>query len=160
MTSTMRSHAAAEGFVTLHIPSRFGYLRIVRQSIMDTAIRASLTEFDAAQLEMAVDESCANIIEHSYGGEARPDAGGKDAGIHINLIQQRDRVVVEIYDYGKGFDFDNYQFMKPDQYLDGEHDRGLGMYIIHKFVDELSYERGTASGNCLKLVKRIGASPR
>jgi serine/threonine-protein kinase RsbW len=160
MSPNAHSTTSSEGFVTLHIPSRYGYLRIVRQSIMDTAIRAGLTEFDAAQLEMAVDESCANIIEHSYGGEARPDAGAKDAGIHINLIQQKNCVVVEIFDYGKGFDFENYQFMKPDQYLDGEHDRGLGMYIIHKFVDELSYERGTASGNCLKLVKCISGAPR
>ncbi len=145
-----------QGFVTLHIPSRYGYLRVLRQSVLDTCVRAGLSEFDAAQLEMAVDESCANIIEHSYGGETKDGPGGQDAGIHINLIQQNDRVVVEIYDHGKGFDFDEQQqFMKPEEYLDGEHERGLGMYIIHKFVDELNYERGTPSGNYLKLTKLL-----
>ncbi len=147
---------AVRGFVTLHIPSRYGYLRVLRQSVLDTSVRAGLSEFDAAQLEMAVDESCANIIEHSYGGELMAtEAGAQDAGIHVNLIQQDDRVVVEIYDHGKGFDFDNYKFMQPEDYLDGERDRGLGMYIIHKFVDELSYERGTPSGNYLKLTKLL-----
>ncbi len=154
MTDKENSNAV-QGFVTLHIPSRYGYLRVLRQSVLDTCVRAGLSEFDAAQLEMAVDESCANIIEHSYGGEIRTGPGGEDAGIHINLIQQRDRVVVEIYDHGQGFDFKDYQFMKPEDYLDGEHDRGLGMYIIHKFVDELTYERGTPSGNYLKLTKLI-----
>ena len=147
--------SAVQGFVTLHIPSRYGYLRVLRQSVLDTCVRAGLSEFDAAQLEMAVDESCANIIEHSYGGEIKTGPQGEDAGIHINLIQQRDRVVVEIYDHGQGFDFKEHQFMKPEAYLDGEHDRGLGMYIIHKFVDELTYERGTPSGNYLKLTKLI-----
>lgn len=149
------NHVSAEGFVTLHIPSRYGYLRILRQSVMDTCVRAGLSEFDAAQLEMAVDEACSNIIEHSYGGEAHADSNGQDAGIHINLIQKNDQVVVEIYDHGRGFDFNEHRFMKPEEYMDGQHDRGLGMYIIHRFVDDLSYERATPSGNCLKMIKRF-----
>lgn len=144
-----------QGFVTIHIPSRYGYLRVLRQSVLDTCVRAGLSEFDAAQLEMAVDEACANIIEHSYGGETLPEADSQNAGIRINLIQQQDRVVVEVYDHGQGFDFDDYKFMKPEDYLDGEHDRGLGMYIIHKFVDQLTYERGTPSGNHLTLTKLL-----
>lgn len=141
-----------QGFVTLHIPSQYGYLRVLRQSVLDTCVRAGLSEFDAAQLEMAVDEACANIIEHSYGKQG-DDGGSTDTGIYVNLIQQKNRVVVELHDRGAGFDFDDYEYMKPEDYLDGEHDRGLGMFIIHKFVDELSYRRNTPSGNCLKLVK-------
>lgn len=143
-----------QGFVTLHIPSKFGYLRVLRQSILDTSVRAGLSEFDAAQLEMAVDEACANIIEHSYGQKP----GGKahaDAGIHVNLFQQKDCVVVEIFDHGKGFDFDAHQEIDPETYLDEGNERGLGMYIIRKFVDEVEYERGTPSGNRLKLVKHV-----
>lgn len=153
--SKAKQNSAVEGFVTLHVPSRYGYLRIVRQSVMDTCVRAGLSEFDAAQLEMAVDEACANIIEHSYGGESNTSAGSQDTGIHINLIHQKDRVMVEIYDHGKGFEFDGYETLKPEDYLDGEHSRGLGMYIIRKFVDNLEYTRGTSNGNCLKLTKRL-----
>ncbi len=150
-----RDNETVQGFVTIHIPSRYGYLRVLRQSVLDTCVRAGLSEFDAAQLEMAVDESCANIIEHSYGGETSPKADDQNAGIHVNLIQQQDRVLVEIMDHGQGFDFEDYKFMEPKDYLDGEHDRGLGMYIIHRFVDQLSYERGTPSGNCLRLTKLL-----
>ena len=143
---------SVRGFVTLHIPAQYGYLRVVRQSVLDTCVRAGLSEFDAAQLEMAVDEACANIIEHSYGSEAAA-GDSADQGIHINLIQQQGRVVVELHDQGQGFEFDNYEFMKPADYIDGDHDRGLGMFIIHKFVDEVNYQRGAPSGNCLKLTK-------
>lgn len=143
-----------QGFVTLHIPSQFGYLRVLRQSILDTSVRAGLSEFDAAQLEMAVDEACANIIEHSYG--TRSD--GKravTAGIHVNLFQQKDRVVVEIFDQGEGFDFDAHKDIDPETYLDEGNERGLGMYIIRRFVDEVHYERGTPAGNYLRLVKHL-----
>lgn len=140
------------GFVTLHIPSQFGYLRVLRQSILDTSVRAGLSEFDAAQLEMAVDEACANIIEHSYGRLPKDKA---DAGIHVNLFQQKDCVVVEIFDHGKGFDFDAHKEIDPETYLDEGNERGLGMYIIRRFVDEVSYERATPSGNRLRLVKNV-----
>ncbi len=153
--SWSKESESAEGFLTLHIPSKYGYLRIVRQSVLDTCVRAGLSEFDAAQLEMAVDESCSNIIEHSYGGEDAANKGGPETGIHINLFHTKDRVVAEIFDHGKGFDFEEFQATDPEEYLDSENDRGLGMYIIRKFVDDASYERGGPNGNRLRLVKKI-----
>lgn len=144
-----------EGFVTLHIPSKYGYLRIVRQSVLDTCVRAGLSEFDAAQMEMAVDESCSSVIEHSYGGESALDENAREAGIRINLIQKKDRVIVEICDRGTGFDFEGFETAQPEQYLDTDDERGLGMYIIKKFVDDASYVRGGPDGNCLTLIKNI-----
>ncbi len=147
-------HPDIHGFVTLHIPSQYGYLRVLRQSVMDTCARAGLSEFDAAQLEMAVDEACANIIEHSYGRSKDASIKG-DAGIHVNLFQRKDQVVVEMYDHGQGFDFEEHESVDPEEYMDRGQERGLGMFIIRKFVDDVAYQRGTPKGNCLKLVKHI-----
>ena len=145
---------AVEGFVSMHMPAQYGYLRIIRQLVMDLSIRAGLSDFNAAQLEMAVDEASANVIEHSYGGEVWSDREDTRAGIHLHVIQQRGSVVVKLYDFGKGFDFEGHEVVSPQAYLDGQRDRGLGMYIIRRFVDDLTYERGTPSGNCLTLIKR------
>ena len=57
------NNLAIEGFVTLHLPCRYSYLRMIRQSVLDISARAGLSEFKTAQLEMAVDEACANVIE-------------------------------------------------------------------------------------------------
>ncbi len=148
------SNLAIEGFVTLQLPCRYSYLRMIRQSVTDISARSGLTEFQTAQLEMAVDEACANVIEHSYGGErgaSRPD----HPGLRINLMQCRDRVVVEIYDRGAGFDVDKQRPISPDEYVAAQRERGLGLYIIQKFVDDLQYERGGSAGNCLRLTKRL-----
>ena len=144
----------AEGFVTLHVPSRYSYLRIVRQSIVDLCARAGSSELVAAQLEMAVDEACANIIEHSYGGENEPDGQANTLGLRVNLVQFRHKIIVELHDFGKGFDFDSYQYPAPDEYVENKQSRGLGMYIINQFVDEVDYQRNTSTGNCLKLTKK------
>ncbi len=146
---------AIEGFVPLHLPCRYSYLRMIRQSVIDMSARAGMSEFKAAQLEMAVDEACANVIEHSYGGETSTNGNPNHPGLRINLMQCKDRIVIEVFDRGKGFDFDKQGVIDPDQYLENERQRGLGMFIIQKFVDEVSYERGTSSGNCLRVTKLL-----
>jgi len=154
-TDNKDEELSIEGFVTLHLPCRYSYLRMIRQSVLDMSARAGMSEFKAAQLEMAVDEACANVIEHSYGGEAATANNPNHPGLRINLMQCRDRIVIEIFDRGKGFDFDRQGVIEPDEYVLHERQRGLGMFIIQKFVDDVSYERGTSSGNCLRVTKLL-----
>jgi serine/threonine-protein kinase RsbW len=144
-----------EGFVTLHLPCRYSYLRMIRQSVIDMSARAGMSEFKSAQLEMAVDEACANVIEHSYGGEANAMNNPNHPGLRINLMQTSDHIIIEIFDRGQGFDFDSQKVVEPEDYVSTERQRGLGMYIIRKFVDEVTYEQGTSSGNCLRLMKHL-----
>jgi serine/threonine-protein kinase RsbW len=155
MTASSDKSLSIDGFVTLHLPCRYSYLRMIRQSVVDMSARSGLSEFKAAQLEMAVDEACANVIEHSYGGEAAALHNPNHPGLRINLMQCRDRIVVEIFDRGRGFDFDGHMTMDPGEYIEAERNRGLGMFIIKRFVDDVAYERGTSSGNCLRLTKLI-----
>lgn len=150
-----RDEWGIEGFVTLHLPCRYSYLRMIRQSVLDMSARAGMSEFKAAQLEMAVDEACANVIEHSYGGETATMSNPNHPGLRINLMQCNDKIVIEIFDRGKGFDFEDQSIVHPDEYLDKGRQRGLGMFIIQKFVDDVSYERATSSGNCLRVTKRL-----
>ena len=63
--------------------------------------------------------------------------------------------LVEILDRGKPFNFNDQQVVEPDQYLEDERERGLGMFIIKRFVDEAEYEPDTEAGNCLRLTKRL-----
>lgn len=143
-----------DGVITLRTPSRYSYLRTIRQSVTELCVRCGLSEFKTAQLEMAVDESCSNVIEHSYGGEAAA-ANPDHPGLQVNLTSARDRIVVEIIDRGNGFDFDSQEPVQPEAYLDEARERGLGMYIIRRFVDDVVYERGTPLGNCLRLTKLL-----
>lgn len=155
MTAERKNETPIRGYVTLHVPCRYSYLRVIRQAVLDLCARAGMTEFRSAQLEMAVDESCSNIIEHGYSGESDADIEPRHPGLRLNLIQHSDRVVVEILDHGKAFDFNERKVVDPDQYLEDERERGLGIYIIKRFVDEAEYEPGTEAGNCMRLTKRI-----
>lgn len=141
--------------VTLSMPGRYAYLGAIRQAVLHTCSQAGLSDEKSAQLEMAVDEACSNIIEHGYGGEHGPVGQHDDIGLRIQLIRAPGRVVVEIYDRGEGFNFEGTTGVAPADYVDERRQRGLGLYIIRCFVDEVAYQRGTAMGNCLRLTKLV-----
>jgi serine/threonine-protein kinase RsbW len=138
----------------LEISGRYCELSGVRQIITDACRWAGLNESQCAQMEMAVDEACTNIIEHSYGGEASAENICEHA-IRLHMKQYRDRIVVEIYDHGTGFDYSQHHPIHLDQWLTEKRERGLGLYVITQFVDDVSYERGTRVGNYLRLTKRL-----
>jgi len=147
--------SSIEGFVTLHVPCQNSYLRIVRQSISNLCVHSGLSEFKAAQLEMAVDEACASIIKRNAHAEAPPEPDPERQGLRLNLIQKRDKIVVELYDYGPGVDFEQEEEVDPEEYADDTQDRALGLYVIKRFVDDLHYEAATRNGNYLRLTKLL-----
>ena len=138
----------------LKVPCRFRDLSLVREIVLEKAFGAGLTEEQASQLEMAVDEACTNIIEHSYGGELAAARFHK-SGLVIHLLQFQDRFVVEIFDHGAGFNMEEHPPISPAEWMDAQLERGLGLYIIQHFVDDIRYERGTRDGNYLRLTKRF-----
>ena len=142
-----------EGFVTLHVPARFTYIRTIRHAVTDLCARCGMSEFSAAQFEMAIDEACSNIIEHAYGGEAPASAAASHPGLRVNLIQRPDRVVAEIFDKGRQFALEEVQHLTPSEYQEAGKRRGLGLYIIRTFVDDLDYRSCPENGNCMRLTK-------
>ena len=91
---------------------------------------------------------------HAHVGRLR-DVPLRHPDLRLNLIQYDDRIGVEILDRTQGFDFNERQVVDPGQYLKDKRERGLGMFIIKRFVDEAEYEKNTEAGNCLRLIKRI-----
>jgi anti-sigma regulatory factor (Ser/Thr protein kinase) len=146
------AHSAS---VSLHFPCEFRYLAVIRETALEVCSRVGMSEFDCYQVEMAVDEAVTNIIEHSYGGEAPPTTEQGKRGYIVVFMEHEDGVVIDIFDHGKGFDFDNHPIADPQEYLAQGNERGLGMFIISQFVDEIDYQRGTEQGNRLRLTKRV-----
>jgi anti-sigma regulatory factor (Ser/Thr protein kinase) len=97
-------------------------------------------------LQVSVEEACTNIIEHAY-----KKAGGR----FTVCFQVRDRdVVVTVRDRGKAFD--PCLVPKPD-FLVPLRDRplgGLGLYLMQRLMDEVSFGFSETEGNVLVMVKR------
>ena len=137
---------------TLTFPGRFDSLAAISEFVSRAAEAAGLDERAVYAVQMATDEACSNIIKHAYGGEGR-------GAIECTCRVDDDRLIVMLRDHGRPFD--PASVPKPDLNSDLE-DRdigGLGLYFVHKLMDEVCFEFTPGSGNLLTMVIRRETAP-
>jgi serine/threonine-protein kinase RsbW len=99
-------------------------------------------------LQMAVDEACANVMEHAYDGQTN----GK---VHITCQTVGDEVVVRIHDHGRPFDPQSVTRLDPDAPLEKRGEGALGLYLMEKLMDSVEFHFDPTNGNTLTMKKRI-----
>lgn len=129
---------------TLTIPSSTRFLEKVRRFVAEHAAEAGLDEMKVAQLKMAVDEACTNVIEHAYEGE-------NEQPIEIAVIAGRKKLTIRIRDHGRTFDQRAYREPDLADYAKKRKSGGLGVHIMHKLMDEVAY-RSTGRYNECRLI--------
>ena len=98
-------------------------------------------------IELALDEACANIIDHAYQCEGK-------GSIDIDLSTDDSQFVIKVQDCGQEFDPES--VLPPDltSPLDIRSERGLGVYTMRKLMDRVEFSRCEGK-NCLLLVKHL-----
>ena len=96
---------------------------------------------------MAVDEACANIIEHGYGGEGRGD-------ILCSCDSTDEGITIVIKDWGQRFAPDEVPEPDYDVPLEKLQSRGAGLFLMSKLMDDVDFEFGDSDGNTLIMTKR------
>ena len=130
-------------------PARFEVLNEIREIVARTARAGGFAEKAVYSMQLATDEAASNIIEHAYEGIT-------DAYFDMTCEMQDDVIVISLHDFGRSFDPS--QVKQPDIHADLS-DRqigGLGVYLMRKLMDEVSYESNSVTGNRLTMTKRRG----
>lgn len=74
----------------LHVPSSTENLALIRDFVSAIGAQVGFDENEIARLALAVDEACANVIEHAYGSddtrEVTVRAAVEEGGIHFDVI--------------------------------------------------------------------------
>jgi serine/threonine-protein kinase RsbW len=96
---------------------------------------------------MAVDEACTNIIKYAYSEE-----GGV---ITLTCELQGNDFVVIIRDRGKPFDPSSVPPPDLEADLDERKIGGLGIYLMGKLMDDVSYSFDAKKGNTLVMRKML-----
>jgi anti-sigma regulatory factor (Ser/Thr protein kinase) len=127
----------------LTIPSRTSQLARVRARVACWAEQAGLPERAAQALQLAVDEACANAIEHGYGG--RPDGR-----VEVEVAFKPDALTVTVRHRGDPYDPERYRPPELKQKVQGHRVHGYGLHLMHRLVDEIAFRlRDGASEVCL-----------
>jgi serine/threonine-protein kinase RsbW len=140
--------SSVERTFQLHVPSSTENLAMIRDFVTSIGERAGMEQAEVAKLELAVDEACANVIEHAYGSDATRE-------VTVKARVDENAVSIDIVDTGKGFDPAAVEQAKLDQLISNRKSGGLGMRLIQRLMDEVQYEIVPGQKNELRMVKRL-----
>lgn len=129
----------------MKFPARFEYLDEIRNYVGQKARSAKFTDKDIYSIQLATDEAASNIIEHAY-------SGVRDAHIELTCVFEKNKLIITLRDHGNPFDFSSVEIPDVTADLSQRKIGGLGIYLMHKLMDEVQYEV-TKSGNVLTLIK-------
>ncbi len=136
----------------LQVPSSSENLAMIRAFVSEIAYRALLTEEESLLLAVAVDEACANVIEHAYSHDATKQ-------VMVRAVLDEDAIRFEVVDQGKGFDPSIIEPKDPRQLVRERASGGLGMGLIRRIMDEVVYHIVPGEKNELRMVKRLKRRP-
>ena len=140
--------AAMAKKITKTVLSRTDHLLEVRDFVSDAARQFGFNEEDIANIVLAVDEACTNIIKHAY--QYAPDKE-----IDIAILRTDGAFEVRIKDSGKNFNPDSLKAPDLKQNLSHHRRGGLGVYLMKKLMDKVEYDFEAGHSNVVSLVKYL-----
>jgi anti-sigma regulatory factor (Ser/Thr protein kinase) len=127
----------------------FQNLDDIREYVGEAARRVGFSDKEIYSIQLATDEASSNIIEHAYAGLT----GGK---LEIETIVSGAELKIILRDHGRTFDPSSVPEPNVKADLSERKIGGLGMYLMRKLMDEVTYESSPESGNILTMTKRLG----
>jgi anti-sigma regulatory factor (Ser/Thr protein kinase) len=131
---------------SLRLAATLADLAGIRHFVEKSAVALGADPDVVPGIVLAVDEAATNTIVHGYGGR-----GGE---ITVSLRCRGDALVVDVTD--RAPPFDPTTMPAPDVALPLEERPigGMGIFLMRKVVDEVSYRRLPNGSNKLVMVKR------
>jgi serine/threonine-protein kinase RsbW len=128
----------------LSLPARHSQLVVFAREAHAAAGEAGMSEAEAYRVELAVDEACANIVDHAYAG----DPGRID--MEIGLIPAK-TFVVTLTDEGRPFKVPDGAPATPPKSVEELRVGGLGLRIIHQAMSDARWEFGVGAADGRKV---------
>jgi len=130
------------------IPGDTRYLIEVRNFVRSVIDESSFPLDDANRIVLAVDEAVANVMEHAYEKQ-----GDTNLEVDIIISASANEFNITIKDIGKDFSPDSVMEVDIKEHVKAGKRNGLGLFLIRKIMDEVSYRFDPDEGNMLTMVK-------
>lgn len=130
--------------LSLCLPRDVQIVPLVRHLVGSTLEEFGVTRGCRADVELAVTEACANVLDHSH----------VDDEFEVKVAVDQDTCQIRVIDTGHGFDFSSL-----GDSTDPESERGRGVQLMRALVDNISFESEPEAGTVVHLVKRLQFEP-
>jgi anti-sigma regulatory factor (Ser/Thr protein kinase) len=127
------------------------YLCLVRTVVRSLCALAGCDEARTHGITLAVDEACANVIRHAYGGATD---GTVEVSFHLEDAASERRLVIHVLDRGCPPNPD--RVSKPRE-VDPTVPGGLGLHFIRGVMDAVEFRTSVCGGNVAILSVGVGA---
>ena len=136
------------------LAAELGSLAGFRAFINEACRAAGIDDETCYDIKLAVDEACANIIQHGY---ADQEPGSIDLSLQYGIKQ----FVVRLTDYGHPFEPSEPPAPDTEAVFAGEEVGGFGLYFIYRSMDVVTYN-SVGGCNTLTMIKQLEtqADPR
>jgi serine/threonine-protein kinase RsbW len=131
---------------TLSLFADFGELATIRDFVASAGGELGLAQDLIYDLQLAVDEACANVVKHAYGGQ-----GGE---IKVTVESVGDTVQVIIRDWGSAFDPQAVPIPDVSAPLEDRPLGGLGLFLMRQMMDQVRFQFDREQGNTLIMSKK------
>lgn len=139
----------ADHIVRTSILAEPSQLATLRDFVRSHVGMAGFTEYELNGIVLAIDEACANLIQHGY---------GNDATKHIDVVVDigAAAVRIDIMDTARSFDPALAPQPDIDRYVADHRRGGWGIALMARVMDDIAYTPigGEVAQNRLTLIKR------
>jgi len=134
-----------KALLQLCFPARASQLKGTRDAVRAAMESCGCSSKSTADIVLAIDEACQNIIRHAYHGDS-------DDIIELEVEHRGDELVISLADQAPTIDP---SLVKPRD-LDDVRPGGLGTHFIRRVMDDVEFLRpASGRGNLLRMVRRI-----
>lgn len=123
-------------------------LREIRAFVEKVLKSHAMSDIEAYQLVLAVDEICANLIIHSHQCNA-----DESFEVCINYKDNKE-IIFEIVDDGKAFALNQYSEPNLKEIIHKKKKGGLGLMLVQRIMDKIEFHKRNNKNICI-LCKKI-----
>ena len=131
----------------MQFAAKFEYLDEIREFVGEIARKGGFSDKDVYNIQLATDEAASNIIEHAY--ENMPDGI-----LELSCGVSKDVITIVLVDHGESFDPSEVPLPDLKADLSDRKIGGLGIFLMRKLMDEVTYEPRPNKSNVLTMIKR------
>jgi anti-sigma regulatory factor (Ser/Thr protein kinase) len=136
----------------LQVPSTTENLAMIREFAAHVGGQAGMDDSAVSKLELAVDEACANVIEHAYAADTSQE-------VTVRAVFDEEMLQIIVEDSGRRFDPTRVPAEDLRTLVAERRTGGLGMQLMKSLMDEVHYEVTPEQTNQLRMVKRLKRTP-
>ncbi|MEJ2732369.1 MAG: ATP-binding protein [Anaerolineae bacterium] len=132
----------------LRVKARLENVPLAIDCVAKLAQKVGLDKRTLYEIQLAVDEACANVADHAYRGEEPGD-------MEVSCYLENQLFTIRVRDWGRGFDPDSVVIPDVDAPLEERTLGGLGLFIVRQVMDYVQFTVDPKTGNELKMAKRL-----